>query len=233
MPSGSGYIGPTACLLTNWWSIHPNPGTLIPVAPLAKHSERKAQLVEAALEIIQAHGFDGLRIRDVAEAAGVSTGTIHYYFEDLDGLMGEIHALTVNRYISERKAAVAELDDARDQLSAMIRAGIAPSADDAVTVAAYTVGVIRRANPLQVQLRSSYNDQQVIVYVGILSRGVGQGHFTLAAPVADIAQNLVALEDAYDLHIISRTAGLPPERCLDLMFGYARSATGCADLGSR
>lgn len=203
------------------------------MAQSSKRTARKAQLVEAALGLIQEHGFDGLRLRDVAEVAGVSTGTIHYYFEDLDGLLGEIHALAVNRYISERQAEVAALDDARDQLSAMIRAGIAPSADDAVTVAAYTVGVTRRANPLQVQLRSTYNAQQVIVYVGILARGVGQGHFTLNAPDADIAQNLVALEDAYDLHIISRTAGLPPERCLELMFGYARSATGCADIGTQ
>lgn len=199
----------------------------------SKRSERKAQLVQVAVEMIQERGLDGFRIRDVAEAAGVSTGTIHYYFEDLDGLSGEIHALVVNRYISKRQAAIAALDDARDQLSAMIRAGIAPSPDDAVTVAAYTVGVTRRANPLQVRLRSTYNAQQVIVYVGILARGVGQGHFTLNAPDADIAQNLVALEDAYDLHIISRTAGLPPERCLELMFGYARSATGCADIGTQ
>ena len=198
----------------------------------SKRAERKAQLVQVALEMIQERGFDGLRIRDVAEAAGVSTGTIHYYFEDLDGLSGEIHALAVNRYISERQATIAALEDARDQLSAMVRAGIAPSADDAVTVAAYQVGVTRRTKPDQVQLRSSYNDQQVVVYVGILARGVGQGHFTLAAPAPDIAQNLVALEDAYDLHIISRTAALPPARCLDLMFGYARSATGCAELGA-
>lgn len=197
----------------------------------SKRSQRKAQIVDSALEVIQERGIDDLRILDVAEAAGVSTGTIHYYFDDLDGLMGAIHLTAVNRFISERQSAIATLDDARDQMTAMIRGGVTLSPDDAVTVAAYQVGVTRRTNPSQVQLRSSYNDQQVTLYVGILARGVGQGHFSLAAPAPDIAQNLVALEDAYDLHIISRTAALPPDRCLDLMFGYARSATGCAELG--
>lgn len=201
------------------------------VGRLSKHPARKAELVQIALEMIQERGFDGLRIRDVADAAGVSTATIHYYFDDLDGLMAEIHALVVDRYISARQAAIAGIDDARDQMTAMIRGGAPNSADDAVTVAAYQVGVIRRTNPLQVQLRSSYNDQQVLLYVGILSLGIGQGHFTIAEPMRDIAQNLVALEDAYALHIISRTAALPPERCFDLMFGYARSATSCPEIG--
>ena len=182
--------------------------------------------------MIQERGFDGLRIRDLAEVAGVSTATIHYYFDDLDGLLAEIHDLVVGRYICERRAAIVGLDDAREQLVATIRGGVPDSADDAVTVAAYQVGVTRRTNPLQVLLRSSYNDQQVMIYVGILALGVGQGHFTIAVPVLDLAQNLVALEDAYALHMISRTASLPLDRCLDLMFSYARSATGCPGLGT-
>lgn len=187
--------------------------------------------MELALEVIQERGFKGLRIRDVAEAAGVSTATIHYYFDDFDGLLDEIHAMVASRYISQRQAAIAPLDDARDQLAVMIRGGMPESADDAVTVAAYQVGVTRRTDPAQVLLRSSYNDQQVMLYVGILGLGVGQGHFTLAFPPLEIAQNLVALEDAYALHIISRTAALPLARCLELTFSYARSATGCPDLG--
>ena len=206
--------------------------TLTRVGRPSKRPERKAQLLQTALAIIEERGVEGLRIRDVAEAAGVSTAAVHYYFDDLDGLLAEVHALIVERFISERRAAIAAFDDARDQMAAMIRGGVTPSADDAVTVAAYRVGISRRKNPGQVLLRSSYNSEQVTLYVGILALGVGQGHFTLAAPDMDIAQNLVALEDAYDLHIISRTAGLPPDRCADLMFSYARSVTGCPQLGA-
>ena len=198
----------------------------------SKQAQRKAELAQVALETIQHRGFDGLRVRDVAEAAGVATATIHYYFDDLDGLMDEIHTLVSGRYISQRQAEVAALTDARDQLTALIRGGVPDSADDPVTVAAYQVGITRRANPSQVMLRSTYNDQQVMLYVGTLGLGVGQGHFDLAFPALEIAQNIVALEDAYALHIISRTAALPRERCYELMFNYARSATRCPDLGT-
>lgn len=202
------------------------------MARTSKRAERKEELVRVAVELIQQRGFDGLRIRDVAEAAGVSTATIHYYFADLDGLMDEIHSLVVGRYISQRQEAIAAFADARDQLAVMIRGGVPESPDDAVTVAAYQVGVSRRTNPTQVLLRSTHNDQQVALYVGILGLGVGQGHFSLVFPSLEIAQNIVALEDAYALHMISRTAALPHDRCLELIFSYARNATGCAELGS-
>lgn len=192
---------------------------------------RKSELVEAALHAIEGCGVDGLRIRDVAQLAGVSTATIHYYFDDLDGLLDDIHSVVVSRYISQRCSAVAGFDDARDQLTVTIRGGVPDSPDDLVTVAAYQVGVARRKNPSQVLLRSHYNDQQVALYVGILGLGVSQGHFTLALPALEIAQNIVALEDAYALHMISRTAALPHDRCLDLIFSYARSATACPEIG--
>ncbi len=198
----------------------------------SKRSLRKSELAEAALRTIAQTGVEGLRIRDVAEAAGVSTATIHYYFGDLDGLLDAIHSLIVGRYISERQAAIAALEDARDQLAVTIRGGVPDSPDDVVTVAAYLVGVTRRKNPSQVLLRSGYNDQQVALYTAILALGVGQGHFTLALPAREIAQNIVALEDAYALHMISRTAALPHDRCLDLIFNYARSATACPELGA-
>jgi len=43
--------------------------------------------------------------------------------------------------------------------------------------------------------------------------------------------NLVALEDAYGLHVIDGNRSLPLERCAALIEGYARVATGCESIG--
>lgn len=187
--------------------------------------------MQVALEMIEDRGFDALRIQGLADRAGVSTGTVHYYFEDLDGLLTDVHALAAERFIAHRMKAIARHDDARARMAEMIRAALPASPDDAITVALYSIDSVKRADPVRAQLGSRLYDQQVLMYLGILELGVGQGHFTVAYPVLDIAQNLVGLEDAYCMHIIERNSSLPPKRCLELMFSHARSATGCLEIG--
>ena len=204
---------------------------MTPVARPSKRLERRAQLVQAALELIQERGFDALSIRDLADRAEVSTATVHYYFEDLDGLLTEVHSLASERFITDRTTAIARYDDARAKLTEMIRAALPQSPDEAITVALYSIDSAKRADPVRAQLGTHLYDQQVMMYHAILQLGVGQGHFTLTEPSLDIAQNLVGLEDAYCMHIIERNASLPLKRCLELMFSYARSATGCPELG--
>jgi AcrR family transcriptional regulator len=44
-------------------------------------AERRPQILAAACEVIATSGIPALRLADVAREAGVSSGTVHYYFE--------------------------------------------------------------------------------------------------------------------------------------------------------
>ncbi len=57
-----------------------------------KKSRRRLQIVEIARGIISANGLRSLKVRDVAEAAGCSVGSVYNEFGDFDGVI-----LTVNR----------------------------------------------------------------------------------------------------------------------------------------
>lgn len=46
------------------------------------HSARRAELIATAAKLIADRGMDGLTIRSVAKAAGVSTGVVSHYFSD-------------------------------------------------------------------------------------------------------------------------------------------------------
>lgn len=48
---------------------------------------RRHDLVVAAYQLITERGFEGLRVRDVAERAGVNIATLHYYFETKEALV--------------------------------------------------------------------------------------------------------------------------------------------------
>ncbi len=50
-------------------------------------AERKDQIVQATVECITKYGYHNFSMQDVARAAGVSKGIIHYYFLNKDDLM--------------------------------------------------------------------------------------------------------------------------------------------------
>lgn len=57
-----------------------------------KKNRRRLQILEIARDIIAAKGLRSLKVRDVADAAGCSIGSVYNEFGDFDGVI-----LTVNR----------------------------------------------------------------------------------------------------------------------------------------
>jgi AcrR family transcriptional regulator len=55
-----------------------------------KNSDKREEVIRAALELIAEHGFHGAPMAMVADRAGVGAGTIYRYFESKDALIAEI-----------------------------------------------------------------------------------------------------------------------------------------------
>lgn len=53
--------------------------------------DKRAAVIQAALELVAEHGFHGTPMALVAERAGVAAGTIYRYFESKDDLISGIH----------------------------------------------------------------------------------------------------------------------------------------------
>jgi AcrR family transcriptional regulator len=64
----------------------------VPAAPAPgairqrRKEQRPGEIVEAALQEFARHGFAATRLEDVAERAGVTKGTIYFYFKDKEEL---------------------------------------------------------------------------------------------------------------------------------------------------
>lgn len=50
-------------------------------------ADRKGIVITATLELISERGTSGIRLKDVARAAGISVGTIQYYFDSREDLI--------------------------------------------------------------------------------------------------------------------------------------------------
>lgn len=71
-------------------------------APLSARGERtRTKLVAAARDVFEERGFDGARMGDVAEAAGVSHGTVYTWFDTKEDLLrAVIDSVTAELYAS-------------------------------------------------------------------------------------------------------------------------------------
>src|SRR3990172_1552302 len=49
--------------------------------------ERPREILTAALQVFTERGYNATRLSDVAAAAGVTKGTIYYYFKNKDALL--------------------------------------------------------------------------------------------------------------------------------------------------
>ena len=56
----------------------------------ARSHRSRTQILEAALELFSHRGYGATSIRDIADAAGVSTGNVYHHFRDKDAIFQEL-----------------------------------------------------------------------------------------------------------------------------------------------
>jgi AcrR family transcriptional regulator len=112
--------------------------------------ERKKELVRIAYGLIAEKGLEGFRTRDVAAAAGIDTGTLHYHFPSKEALVQAVVTHLVQDFNANRVAqgvppknaleelrneifdVVSRLQETPDQLVVMLDLTVRASRDPAV-----------------------------------------------------------------------------------------------------
>src|ERR1700684_2266646 len=88
---------------------------------------RREALVEATLRCLKQHGHEGVSVRRISAAAGVSIGLINHHFPSKSGLIAETYeTLALSLLESIRRQAENKAVSPRDRLSNFFRASFAP-----------------------------------------------------------------------------------------------------------
>lgn len=162
-------------------------------------SARRAQLLEAALQVINERGPADLQMKDVAGAAGLATGSVYYYYANVDELLRHVHALAYERYYTSRVSAVEPMSDPREQIRTMVSMGLPRPQDQPLSLALYQVAVAKARDPHHADMITDLCGEQVRLYDRLLTAGTEQGFFTPLTSTHRIAENIIALEDGYGL----------------------------------
>jgi AcrR family transcriptional regulator len=187
-------------------------------------SARKADLLEAAQRAMAEHGV-GVRLNQVAQQAGLTSGAILYHYPDLQDLLVDANRAGMERFHDARVRAIEGISDPAVRLVVTITSGLPLDGDDEEVRLLCALGGEAARNTVYAVLLTSLFDRQVAMYQAILESGEAQGEFTLAADAITIARNLVALEDAYGYRIMAGHPTLDHDATAELILSYARLAT--------
>jgi len=188
-------------------------------------TERRADLVEAARRAMLEHGTS-VRLNQVAEQAGLTSGAVLYHYPDLQDLLLDANRAGMERFYEQRLRAIEGIASPARKLVVTIMSGLPTDSDDPDVRLLCELGGAAARNSVYALLLTSLYDRQVSLYQVILESGAAQGEFSLRDDSLAIGRNLVALEDAYGYRIMARHGAIDREAAAGLILDYARIATG-------
>src|ERR671936_157467 len=142
---------------------------------------RRRQLANAARQVLLRRGAVGVRVKDVAEQAGLAPSSVLYYYPNLDDLLLDVSRGAMERYAERRAEAVRGLADPPQQLRLAIHLGVPTGPDDTDSRLLYELDAFTGSSPVFGVLTSSYFDRQALLYESILDAGATSGGLPLPA----------------------------------------------------
>ena len=182
--------------------------------------------MEATLEAASTRGVRSLSLSDVAKKAGLSRGALLYYFDDLDALLVEAHRAGTERFCDNRDEVVAQAETAADKLRVAVAGGLPSGPDDALMRVLYEFDFLAGTSELHDSLVQKMYLRQLGTYTAILADGNARGEFAVAVDIDQAAMNMVALEDAYGLHIVAGNSLITVATAEQAMLAFA-DQIGC------
>lgn len=181
-----------------------------PQLPAEEVEARRAAILASALTEIVQRGPEAVRMKDVAAGAGVSVGTVQYYFTSRDDLL-------VEAFSAHSRAVIAEIA----ALSA--RSGTAWERLQATFAAVPTVGSYEQRSIVWVELVAAarrspvLNDCVAEVFAGwrgrlrtVIEAGIADGSLTPRLDPDLVVDTLIAQIDGFDLAVAAGREGLSP-----------------------
>src|ERR1700678_1410998 len=84
-------------------------------------SERRADVVTIAAELFAQKGFRATTVREIADAAGILSGSLYHHFDSKESIGDEILASFLDEILADYRAAAASAGSPRLALEQIVR----------------------------------------------------------------------------------------------------------------
>ena len=87
----------------------------------ALRSRRRADMISIAAELFAQKGYRATTVREIADAAGILSGSLYHHFDSKESIGDEILAGFINEVLANYRAAVDSAPDPRAALEQIVR----------------------------------------------------------------------------------------------------------------
>jgi TetR/AcrR family transcriptional repressor of bet genes len=171
-------------------------------------AERRLQIARALRSIMASRGYDGASIADVAAAAGLTPGLVHYHFENkLEILLVVLDDLFAGHTAALEQALAQANGDASQKLAAFLDLHLATGRSADPQALACWITIIGEALR-EPAVRDAYERATIALLErlrAILREGVSAGVFHTSDPKAAAAALMAAIQGYFVLAATARS----------------------------
>jgi AcrR family transcriptional regulator len=150
--------------------------------PTVQRKSRRGEILQCFTEMVSERGYDAVSVRDVAEALGISKGTILHHFRSKEALLEQLNADYMRRRLAEAADFLAEFEDPVDQLQLIVYQLMLSQQDDRAATVAFSREIVRSASEEMMAEVRSMRDQYSALVIDVIRRGVASGAFDEVDP---------------------------------------------------
>ncbi|MFM8239153.1 MAG: TetR/AcrR family transcriptional regulator [Actinomycetota bacterium] len=192
--------------------------------------DRREHLMAAAARVLVRDGSAGMRVRDVAVEAGVSTGIVHYYFGSKDEMLVDALRWAIGKP-AERFAALRRDGDYLTVLATLLEVSLPHPGvlyDEYVLWLELWTAATHDASlqPLCEELAADYRDE----LVKLVQEGTAAGAFHPVSEPEVVAERISAMVDGLCFRTVVGYSWTPLGRVRGLIRSFACEQLG-VDLG--
>jgi AcrR family transcriptional regulator len=183
-------------------------------------------ILDAAAQGLVEHGYDRVRLRDIAHQAGCSIGLIQHYFDTREELLKQAYAYSSDALVARWRDVVLTEDDPWRRIVALIDqlANDADLREHCIRWTEFSVIAARRPQ-LAAEVQRVYDVWQEALAQAI-DAGVQSGLFTPKLSQPDAIDLLLSAVDGFELQVAAGITGVDQRRVRQVLLNTARLILG-------
>ena len=185
---------------------------------IVDHNARREEIARATWTIIQKYGVDGVRLRDIADQVGFTTGVFSHYFRDKGGLLRYAFNLSfehINENIaSSNKSINSGLKQFRDALVALVPDNRNPAS---VAFVSMCFGIRNLNDPLLMADYKKKRKQYSQLLKSYLSDAVAQREIPIGQITGDTLDLSFAVLDGVCIAALQNPSSYPRKRAIKII----------------